>query len=69
MTETINWLKLNWDEIIALYGALVIVASIVVKLTPTLKDDNFLLKTVKFVSKYVALNRGVEDSAIRKLKE
>jgi hypothetical protein len=27
-----------------------------VKLTPTLKDDNFLLPIVKFIGKYIALN-------------
>lgn len=42
-------------------------ASIIVKLTPTLKDDTILLKIVKFVGKYIALNRKTKDDIIRKV--
>lgn len=67
--EIYNWFVANWDEIVALYGALVVVASLAVKFTPTLKDDDFLLKVVKFLSKYIALNRTENDEEIRKLRQ
>jgi len=69
MTEITDWIQTYYQEVIAIYGLLVAVASIIVKLTPTLKDDGFLLKITKFVSTYIALNRGVKDSEIRKLAE
>jgi hypothetical protein len=41
---------------IQIYLAIVGLASIIVKLTPTLKDDTILLNITKFVAKYIALN-------------
>jgi len=46
----------NKAEIIQVITAVVTVATLIVKLTPTLKDDNILLPIVKFLSKYIALN-------------
>jgi len=46
----------NKAEIIQVITAVVTVATVIVKLTPTLKDDNILLPIVKFLSKYIALN-------------
>ena len=36
---------------------LVLFGSIFVKLTPTLKDDNYFKNIVKFVGKYIALDK------------
>ena len=57
MVEVFNWLKNNIDSIIAIYLGLVGVASVIVQLTPTLKDDTVLKNIVRFVGKYIALNR------------
>ena len=65
MIEAYNWIIAHWQEIVQIITGLITVASIVVKLTPTLKDDNFLLKVIKFLSKYIALNRTVDDEKIR----
>ena len=48
---------LSIAEIIQLYLAIIGVASIIVKATPTLKDDLWLKKIVSFVGKFIALNR------------
>ncbi len=53
------------QEIAAILCYVITIASIIVKLTPTLKDDNFLLPIVKFVSKYIALNRCTKDDLKR----
>ena len=50
--------QLHWADIIGIYLGLVGVASIIVKLTPTLKDDDALKGIIKFFGKYIALNRG-----------
>jgi len=56
-------------EITAIIAYIIAIASVIVKLTPTLKDDTFLLKVVKFVSKHIALNRKTKDDIIRKVKK
>ena len=57
------------NEIGAIIAYIIAAASVIVKLTPTLKDNTVLLKIVKFVSKYVALNRKTKDDIIRKAKK
>jgi len=58
ITGIINWFTTNWAQIIQAYLMLIGAASIVVKLTPTLKDDDALKWIIKFLGKYVALNRS-----------
>jgi len=36
---------------------LVLFGSVIVKLTPTLKDDNYFKGIIKFVGKYIALDK------------
>jgi len=55
--EVVNWIVAHIDDLIAIYLGLVGVASIIVKLTPTLKDDTILKSIIRFVGKYIALNR------------
>lgn len=55
--EIYYWCLENWDVLVQAYLALVGFASIVVKLTPTLKDDAYLKSVIRFMGKYVALNR------------
>lgn len=63
--EIIKWFQGNAKDLILIYTGLVTVASIIVKLTPTLKDDNWLLSFIKFMSKFIALNRTTDDSKLR----
>ena len=46
----ISWLQANGEDVLAIIGAVVTVASIIVKLTPTQKDDAFLAKVIKILS-------------------
>ena len=45
----IDWIIANWKDILAFYGALVVICSTIVKLTPTQKDDNVWAKILKFL--------------------
>jgi len=65
MTEVINWFTENWDEILFAITSIVTGVSIIVRLTPTLRDDNMWLPVVKFLSKYIAINRTVDDDQVR----
>jgi hypothetical protein len=51
------------------YVLLVGLASIIVKLTPTLKDDHFFKSVVKFMSKYLALNHKISEEDQKKANE
>ena len=55
--EIYNWVVNNWDVILQIITGAVTLASIIVKLTPTLKDDAFMKKVIKFLGKYVALEK------------
>lgn len=56
MSEIVTWITANWKDIAEIIVAIISIATIIVRLTPTLKDDNILLPIVKFLSKYIALN-------------
>lgn len=58
ITNILSWLQLNWIQMVEAYGLIIAAASIIVKLTPTLKDDDALKWFIKFLGKYIALNRG-----------
>lgn len=45
-----EWITTHWQEILAWIGGIVTAASIIVKLTPTQKDDNVLAKVIKVLS-------------------
>ena len=49
MNDAIQFVVKNHTEIIALIGGIVIAARVVVKLTPTPKDDSILEKVVGFL--------------------
>ena len=53
----VSYVTTNWADIVGIYLGLVGVASIIVKLTPTLKDDDVLKGIIRFIGKYLALNK------------
>ena len=52
----VSWVTANWKDILDIVAYVCLIATAVVKLTPTLKDDNIVLPIVKFISKYLAGN-------------
>lgn len=57
-----QWFLGHWGDIIQVVISVIGTASIIVKLTPSLKDDSALLVIVKFLGKYIALNKTVLDT-------
>lgn len=45
-----SWITEHWKDILAIIGGVVTTASIIVKLTPTQKDDNVLAKIIKILA-------------------
>lgn len=48
---------IDLTQLIELYLAAIGLASVIVRFTPTLDDDVWLKKVIRFVGKFVALNR------------
>lgn len=54
--EVWGYIQANWQDIVQIYLQVIGAASIIVKLTPTLKDDDVLKAIIRFLGKYIALN-------------
>lgn len=63
ISAIIGYVQNNWLDIVTIYTSIVGIASIIVKLTPTLKDDDVLKGIVRFLGKYIALNRSSSPNA------
>lgn len=61
-----NWLFEHWDDILAIFGGIVTVVSIIVKLTATDKDDTVWAKILKVLAALSLVNP--DGSAIGKRK-
>lgn len=65
MNEVINWIKEHYQDILAIIGGIVSVATIIVKLTPTQKDDAVLAKIVALLDYFSVVNpNGTETKKI-----
>jgi SepF-like predicted cell division protein (DUF552 family) len=62
MVDAVKWVIEHWGDIANAIAYIIAGASVIVKVTPTLRDDNILLGVIKFLSKYVALNKTVTDA-------
>ena len=68
MTEIISFIQNHWDELLAIVGGVVSVASIIVKLTPTTKDDNVLNTIINFLAKLSIVNTSLDQKKIDNAK-
>lgn len=53
--EIVNWIKDNWGDVLKVLGALYAALLIIVKLTPTPKDDELLAKVQGLILKVAGL--------------
>ncbi len=56
MESTFNFIKDHWADMLAIYGALVALATIIVKLTRTQADDAILAKIIKVMDYFSTVN-------------
>ena len=68
MTEIISFIQNHWDELLAIIGGVVSVASIIVKLTPTTKDDTVLNTIINFLAKLSIVNTSLDQKKIDNAK-
>jgi hypothetical protein len=55
--EIYNWCVNNWDDVVTVITMTIGVASIIVRLTPQLEDDAALKSIIRFIGRFIALNR------------
>lgn len=51
-----EWMQNNWDGILTVIGGAVMVATAIVKITPTQKDDSILSKVIKVLAALSLVN-------------
>ena len=51
-----NWIVEHFKDVLEVIGAVVSLATLIVALTPTQKDDAILAKVIKFLSVFGLLN-------------
>lgn len=51
-----EWILANWENVLLIISGVISVASIIVKLTPTPKDDAVLARIISFL-KILSLNK------------
>lgn len=56
MNDIINWIKENYQNICVIITALVTFCSVVVKITPTKKDDEILAKIINVLDYFSIVN-------------
>lgn len=56
MSEFMAWCSAHGDDLLQLLGAVVAVATLAVKLTPTQKDDNVLGKIIHVLAAFSLVN-------------
>jgi len=54
----VEWLSTNWVEVIAVIGGAVTLASLIVKLTPTPKDDTVLASIIGWLKALGLYKKG-----------
>ena len=69
MFEIITFLKLHYDDILAIIGGIVSIATIIVKLTPSTKDDEILNKIINVLSKLSIVNTKEDTKIIEDVKK
>lgn len=65
----IDWILENWVNIAAAWGMLVALCSIIVKATPTQKDDSVLAKIVKWADVFSVVFTKEDAETIAKALE
>jgi MFS superfamily sulfate permease-like transporter len=64
-----NWIVTNWPYILSALFGVVVVASIIVKMTPTTKDDSVLGKIVSFIDHFSLAKTANDKKLIEIAKE
>lgn len=68
MNETINFIQNHYDELLAIIGGIVSIATIIVGITPTDKDNKVLEKIINLLAKFSIINTKEDQKKIDNAK-
>ena len=60
----INFILNNYNSVLQIIGSVVSIATIIVKITPTTKDDTALNNIIELVSKFSIVNTKTDQEII-----
>ena len=66
--EVLTFIQNHYDELLAIIGCVVSIATIIVKLTPTDKDNKVLEKIINFLAKFSIINTKEDQKKINNAK-
>lgn len=66
--EVLTFIQNHYDELLAIIGGVVSIATIIVKLTPTDKDNKVLEKIINFLAKFSIINTKEDQKKIDNAK-
>ena len=64
----LTFIQNHYDELLAIIGGVVSIATIIVKLTPTDKDNKILEKIINFLAKFSVINTKEDQQKIDNAK-
>lgn len=64
-----DWINANWTNILAIYGAIVALATVIVKVTPTTRDDEILGKVIAVLNVFSTVNTPKDAAVIEKAEK
>ncbi len=63
------WIKENWAYIVSALAGIIFVSSIVVRLTPTTKDDSVMRKIINFLDHFSIFDTADNKELIERAKK
>jgi len=63
------WIKENWAYIVSALAGIIFVSSIIVKLTPTTKDDSVMRKIINFLDHFSIFDTADNKELIERAKK
>ena len=66
--EVLTFIQNHYDELLAIIGGVVSIATIIVKLTQTDKDNKVLEKIINFLAKFSIINTKEDQKKINNAK-
>lgn len=63
------WIKENWAYIVSALAGIIFVSSIIVKLTPTTKDDSVMRKIINFLDHFSIFDTADNKELIERSKK
>lgn len=69
MLTVLNFIAEHYDEILAIIGGIVSIATIITRLTPSTRDDEILAKIVNILSKFSIVNTKQDTKLLEAAKK